>query len=54
MQGTGPLTKDVTVERLHPMVQRSIARAALLRERRLEIQLVEDGSVVAHFVSGTR
>jgi hypothetical protein len=45
------LTSDRSVDRLIPLVQRSAARAALLRDKRLEIQMTEDGTVVARFVS---
>ena len=43
---------DRTVDLLIPLVQRSAARAALLRDKRLEIQMSEDGSFVSRFVSG--
>jgi hypothetical protein len=42
---------DRSVDHLIPLVQRSAARAALLRDKRLEIQTTEDGTVVARFVS---
>jgi hypothetical protein len=42
---------DRTVDHLIPLVQRSAARAAVLRDKRLEIQMSEDGSVAARFVS---
>jgi hypothetical protein len=42
---------DRTVDHLIPVVQRSVARAALLRDKRLEIQMTEDGTVEARFVS---
>lgn len=45
---------DATVDRLIPMVQRSAARAALLRDRRVEIQLLDDGRVVAHIIDPAR
>ena len=41
---------DRTVDHLIPMVQRSAARAAFLRDKRLEIQMSEDGTVAARFV----
>ena len=41
---------DRTVDLLIPLVQRSAARAALLRDKRLEIQMSEDGSFVSRFV----
>jgi hypothetical protein len=43
---------DRTVDLLIPLVQRSAARAALLRDKRLEIQMSEDGTVAARFVTG--
>lgn len=46
-----PVTIDRAVDRLIPLVQRSAARAALLRDKRLEIQMSEDGTVEARFVS---
>ncbi|HUP71628.1 MAG TPA: hypothetical protein VM282_01135 [Acidimicrobiales bacterium] len=42
---------DRTVDHLIPLVQRSAARAALLRDKRLEIQMSEDGTVAARFVT---
>jgi hypothetical protein len=45
------LTADRSVDHLIPLVQRSAARAALRRGKRLEIQMTEDGTVVARFVS---
>jgi hypothetical protein len=45
------VTTDRTVDRLIPLVQRSAARAAVRRDKRLEIQTTEDGTVVARFVS---
>ena len=42
---------DRTVDLLIPLVQRSAARAALLRDKRLEIQMSEDGTVAARFVT---
>ena len=42
---------DRTVEHLIPLVQRSAARAALLRDKRLEIQMSEDGTFAARFVT---
>ena len=42
---------DRTVDHLIPLVQRSASRAALLRDKRLEIQMTEDGTVEARFVS---
>ncbi|TML18983.1 MAG: hypothetical protein E6G39_02290 [Actinobacteria bacterium] len=42
---------DRTVDHLIPLVQRSAARAALLRGKRLEIQMGEDGTVAARFVT---
>ena len=46
-----PLTFDRTVDHLIPLVQRSASRAALLRDKRLEIQMSENGTVAARFVS---
>ncbi|MEO8697364.1 MAG: hypothetical protein ABI658_27930 [Acidimicrobiales bacterium] len=45
---------DRTVDLLIPLVQRSAARAAVLRDKRLEIQTSEDGTVAARFVTATR
>lgn len=45
---------DRTVDLLIPLVQRSAARAALLRDKRLEIQMSEDGTVAARFVTASR
>ena len=45
---------DRTVDLLIPLVQRSAARAAVLRDKRLEIQMSEDGSVAARFVTANR
>lgn len=45
------VTVDRTVDHLIPLVQRSAARAALLRDKRLEIQTSENGTVAARFVS---
>ena len=42
---------DRTVDHLIPLVQRSASRAALLRDKRLEIQMSEDGTVAARFVT---
>jgi hypothetical protein len=42
---------DRTVDHLIPLVQRTASRAALLRDKRLEIQTTEDGTVEARFVS---
>ena len=42
---------DRTVDHLIPLVQRSAARAALLRDKRLEIQMSDDGTVAARFVN---
>jgi hypothetical protein len=42
---------DRTVDLLIPLVQRSAARAALLRDKRLEIQMSENGTVAARFVT---
>jgi hypothetical protein len=42
---------DRTVDHLIPLVQRSAARAALLRGKRLEIQMGEDGTVAARFIT---
>lgn len=44
---------DRTVDLLIPLVQRSAARAALLRDKRLEIQMSEDGTVAARFVAAS-
>ena len=46
------LTTDPAVDRLIPLVQRSAARAALLRDSRLEIQISEDGKLAARIVTG--
>jgi hypothetical protein len=43
---------DRTVDHLIPLVQRSAARAALLRDKRLEIQMGEDGTFATRFVAG--
>jgi hypothetical protein len=45
---------DRTVDLLIPLVQRSAARAAVLRDKRLEIQMGEDGTVAARFVTANR
>ena len=45
---------DRTVDHLIPLVQRSAARAAVLRGKRLEIQMGEDGTVAARFVTGAK
>ena len=45
---------DRTVDHLIPLVQRSASRAALLRDKRLEIQISEDGTVVSRFVLAHR
>ena len=45
---------DRTVDHLIPLVQRSAARAALLRDKRLEIQMSEDGTVAARFVTAAK
>ena len=42
---------DRAVDHLIPLVQRSAARAALLRDKRLEIQMSEDGTFAARFVT---
>ena len=42
---------DRTVDLLIPLVQRSAARAAVRRDKRLEIQMSDDGVVAARFVS---
>ena len=42
---------DRTVDHLIPLVQRSAARAAVLRGKRLEIQMGEDGTVAARFIT---
>ena len=45
---------DRTVDHLIPLVQRSASRAALLRDKRLEIQISEDGTVASRFVLAHR
>jgi len=45
---------DRTVDHLIPLVQRSASRAALLRDKRLEIQISEDGTVASRFVLANR
>jgi hypothetical protein len=46
------ILSDPAVDRLIPLVQRSAARAALLRDSRLEIQISEYGKLAARVVTG--